>query len=62
MASKKNEVAGGGRSSKELDKKPIWLEWSRGVPVAYSGRDLYPASLAEHHHSVASGPVNLVCR
>jgi hypothetical protein len=26
----------------------------------HSGRDLYPASLAEHHHSVASGPVNLV--
>jgi hypothetical protein len=30
MASKKNEVAGGGRSSKELDKKSIWLEWFRG--------------------------------
>ena len=30
MASKKNEVAGGGRSSKELDKKPIWLGWFTG--------------------------------
>ena len=27
MASKANLVASGGRGSKELDKKPIWLEW-----------------------------------
>jgi len=26
MANKKNLVASGGRGSKELDKKPIWLE------------------------------------
>ena len=30
MASKSNLVACGGRGSKELDKKPIWLEWVIG--------------------------------
>jgi len=27
MANNTNLVAIGGRGSKELDKKPIWLEW-----------------------------------
>ena len=38
MASMRDLVAGGGRSSKELDKKPIWLGWSCG----YSGRHRRP--------------------
>jgi hypothetical protein len=38
MASKKDLVAGGGRSSKELDKKPIGLGWS----WRYSGRQGRP--------------------
>ena len=38
MASKENQVASGGRGSKELDKKPIGLELMMGS----SGRASWP--------------------